>query len=152
MTTTGPDSPPFAIANAASSQIRELNRRTFDPRACTLDDVYAVLGSLGEMTERLQQTTSQLEEVLAARLAAGGLRIDASEGVTVAAVVQACRADLSAARHTAAQLTALVSSTHRGVASLADIATIATIARSSSSHPHARRAQQQPRPQPGRSL
>ena len=51
---------PADCADAASSAIRALNHLALDPRLYVLDEVYAVLGALGEMTARLEQSTVQI--------------------------------------------------------------------------------------------
>jgi hypothetical protein len=114
---------PAECAAGASSAIRALNRLTVDPRACSLDDVYAVLGSLREMTARLEQSIVQLAGVLELRLIEGGLRTDASCGDTPGTVVGASRDDLVAAGSLAGRLETEISDAHRRVGTLADTPT-----------------------------
>jgi hypothetical protein len=139
-------------AAGASSAIRALNRLIIDLRACRLDDVYAVLGSLSEMTARLEQSVVQLVGVLEWRLIEGGLRTDASCGDTPGVVVGASRDDLVAAGSLAGRLETVISNAHLRVGTLADTPTPDTASGRPPGRPIRPPTENPSRPRPSRSM
>jgi hypothetical protein len=142
---------PADCAAAASGAIRALNHLTIDPRACTLDDAYAVLGALGDLCARLEQSSRQIAEVLQGRLLAGGLQTDVNAGATPARLVDACLEDLAGAGSVAARLEALISTAHRRVGMLADTPTPQSASGSPSAWPTRRPMPTMSRSGPSRS-
>jgi len=105
----------------ANEAIRTLNHATIASDGHTVGDVYEILAELHQLAYRLGQTSNQLGGILAARLGAGGLRIDedAEAGDAFEAIASATVA-LTNAGPATEQLANLLSGAQQALPSVAD--------------------------------
>jgi hypothetical protein len=106
-------------ADRAADAVRVLNHATTGRKDLSIAEVYEIVGSLGELCQRLPQAFNQLAVVLEAHLAAGRPGVDDMGPYrNASSAVSAAKAALSAAAGAAGPIDGAVHEAHEAVARL----------------------------------